>query len=322
MDSEIINLLGDTDIAGVSLLEWIVFTVILIVVAIGVHLLNHKAKKHSDEVLKEKAEDYLKKAEEIERTPMPFLMTVVLIMAVVAEAAGFSYIFSNYLIHDGSNSTYQIAAVLGSLVVAGVLVPLTHVTGQHFYYNKKVNKARSYIEQDENSYKFELVDNMIDIDNTHKDDMLSKSVRLLSRITFDWKGRNITKKIFLPLFTFIFIAVLAVGSYTVREQTYYQKMYDETNDFKESKLELKKKNNGEKEVSNLPAYLLESAGSSTERIHTGKLMAEKKSNEMTYFVLAFLFLAIQALGIYSGMAWGFIGRFSTKAYDIKKYYKK
>lgn len=316
---DFLDLLYDIEISGVPLLHWLILTTIILAIVAIVYFIKYKKRKHSDEELFKKAKDYLKKVEEYERKPLPLMMILVLSTLVVVEAAGFAYIFSEYILPDGTGSDLRMAAILGAIVIALILVPLTHITGEHIYYNSKVNKALSYIENDKDKYTFDDVDNTIEIENTFDDDNKSKSVRLVSRINFEWKNQSIKKKYLAQIFTWILIATIATTAYIVRDQTYEQIAIDEKISMKQETKDSMYNEQKEEEISD---YLRDVVMESEEIHHVGKILAKERSNDTTYFLLSFLFLAIQVLGVYSGLRWGFVGRFSKEANEIKRGYKK
>lgn len=312
-----LNLFLDIYIADVPLYQWIILTTVILMITSTMHVIKNRIKQHSDKELHGNAKDYLKKAEEYDREPLPLLMVLVLVTLVFVEAAGFAYIFSEYILPDASGSEYRMASIFGAVVISMILVPLTHITGEHIYYNKKASKAKSYMELDGENYSFSKVDNDIEIENTKKDDNKAKSIKLISRINFEWKDQEITKKYLAQAFTWILVIIIATTAYIVREQTYEQIAIEERIQAKVESKENVAQNN------DINDYLKQSLAESEDIYHTGKIIAKERSNDTTYFLLSFLFLAIQVLGIYSGLKWGFVGKFSKEAYaDMKSYKKK
>lgn len=316
---ELLDLIAEIEISGVPLSQWLIFSLMIFTIVTIIYLVKNKLQGHKNKEMYEKAKDYLKKAEEYNRSPLPLVAVLTLATLVFVEAVGFSYIFSEYILPDASGSAYDLTAIIGGIVIAIILVGLTHITGEHLYYNSLVNKAKSYIQldldEDKSRYSFGELNRDIEVENTYDDNEKSNSLQFVSRIQFDLKNKNIVKKYAIPFFTLILVIIIAVTAYIVRDQTYEQLAIEERIEAKQETVSQTNKEN-----SHMSDYLRDSLIESEEIHHLGKIMAKEKSNDTTYFLLSVLFIAIQVLGIYTGLKWGFQGRHSKEAYKIKKGY--
>ncbi|XOB62353.1 hypothetical protein ACMC56_00750 [Campylobacterota bacterium DY0563] len=303
------------DKTGIELYYWIIFLVLMLTVAVIYNLYKDKKVSHNNKELFEKSKNYLEKVEEYKRKSMPLFILIILIFAVVIEAMGFAYIFSDYILSDASNSDLRIAGVLGAILIASILVPLTHITGEQIYYNKKIDTLESYFFGKKN-VEFDSIPHLR-IENTNEDDNLnSRASSIYSRIEPEIKKGKFVRKKYLPLFTAIIIIVIAVGAYKVREETYLTKEKRAAQNYEKHTATFNKN------TENLPAFLTDTAEDNADVQNRGIIESKRRSNLITYVILMFMFLGIQVIGIFSGMNWGFIGKDSKKAYFNMKNYKK
>ncbi|WP_419767150.1 hypothetical protein [Arcobacter sp.] len=304
------------DKTGVELAYWILLLAGLLIAAIVLNLLKNRKISHNDKSLYEKSRNYLEKVEEYKRKPMPLFILIVLIFAVVIEAMGFAYIFSDYILSDASNSDLRVAGVLGAVLIASILVPLTHVTGEQIYYNKKIDTLESYFDG-KKDVEFDSIPHLR-IENTNKDDDLnSRATSIYSRTEPEIKKGKFVRKRYLPMFTSLLILVIAVGAYKVREETYLTKEKRESQAFEEQA-----KASFNKDTKSLPSFLIDTSKDNADVQNRGIIESKRRSNLITYVILMFMFLGIQVIGIFSGMNWGFIGKESKLAYLNCKNYKK
>lgn len=301
---------------GVEILYWGIMLLSLIIVVIGYHFYKYKKVYHSNKELYSKSKNYLEKVEEFSRKPMPLFILLVLVFAVIIEAMGFSYIFSDYILSDASSSDLRVAGVFGAILLAGILVPLTHITGEQIYYNKKISNLETYIDLDE-KFNFNNVPHGMNIKNTHADDdVKSRAYNMYARTEPEIKKKNLVRKKYVPIFTGLLVIAIAVGSYIVRSETYYYKSKQMVEEFD------KRKSNFNQDTKGLPAFLIETAKDNAEVQNRGMIESKTKSNIVTYVILMLMFIAIQVIGMYSGMNWGFIGKESKLAFLNMKNYKK
>ena len=312
---EIIDLVYDK--TGVELVYWILLLTALLIAAIVFNFIkNKKVAGLIDKSLYEKSRNYLEKVEEYKRKPMPLFILIVLIFAVVIEAMGFAYIFSDYLLGDASNSDLRVAGVLGAILIASILVPLTHVTGEQIYYNKKMDTLESYFDG-KKEVEFDSIPHLR-IDNTNKDDdTKSRATAIYSRTEPEIRKGKFVRKKYLPIFTALLIIVIAVGAYKVREETYLTKEKREAQAF-----ENQEKATFNKDTKSLPSFLVDTSKDNADVQNRGIIESKRRSNLITYVILMFMFLGIQVIGVFSGMNWGFIGKESKLAYLNCKNFKK
>lgn len=303
------------DATGLEFTYWLFLLILMIILVVAYNYVKNKNIYHNNEELYKKSKDYLEKVEEYRRKPMPIFILLILVFMVIIEAIGFSYVFSEYLINDASNSDLRIAGVLGAILLASILVPLTHISGETVYYNKKIDTLDSYL-MNRNDIRISEIKHL-NIDNTYDDNNRNdRGYSVYARIEPEVKKGKFVRKRIMMIITLIVIAATALGAYKVREQTYLAMVKTETDKFES------KQSNFNKDISNLPKFMIETARDNANIQNRGVLEAKRQSNLITYIVLMFMFIAIQVIGIFSGMNWGFVGKESKQAYLNMKNYRK
>ena len=77
--------------------------------------------------------EYLRKSADLGRTPTPFLIWVLLVVLVIAEGLGFSYLLGTWMAMEGSANTHTILMIAIVLVLCVILVAITHFAGHQYY---------------------------------------------------------------------------------------------------------------------------------------------------------------------------------------------
>lgn len=303
------------DKTGVEFHYWAMLLGLLFFSAIGFNFYKNKKIIHSDKELYLKSKNYLEKVEEYKRKPMPLLVLLLLIFIVVIEAMGFAYVFSDYIIHDASSSDLRVAGVLGAILLASILVPLTHITGEQIYYNKKIDTLESYTDGNAD-FKYDEIPHLSVKKSFDDDGVNSRAKYIASRIEPEIRKGKLVRKRWIPIATAILIIAIAVGAYKVREETYLVKEKREAQKYEQKDVTYNQ------DTSKLPAFLLNVSKQNADVQNRGIIESKRRSNLITYAILMFMFLGIQIIGIFSGMNWGFIGKESKIAYLNCKNYKK
>lgn len=303
------------DKTGIEFYYWAIFLVVLIVGALFFNFYKYKKHSHSDKDLFLKSKNYLEKVEEFKRKPLPLMVLLLLVFIVVIEAMGFAYVFSDYIIHDASSSDLRVAGVLGAILLASILVPLTHITGEQIYYNKKIDTLESYVNGN-SSFKYDEIPHL-GVKNTFNDnDTKSRAKFIAARIEPEIKKGKFIRKRWMPIATAILILAIAIGAYKVREETYLTKEKREAQKYEQKSATFNQ------DTSKLPAFLVNVSKQNADVQNRGIIESKRRSNLITYAILMFMFLGIQIIGVFSGMNWGFIGKESKQAYLNIKNYKK
>jgi len=329
------------EISGLKIGAWLILLLISVIISWFVWRVINKVKEHGDKTLFEKAKNYINKAGDLERRTLPFSLFAILIFLLFIEASGFSYVFSQLMVDDASESMLHYAMIFGGFVVSIVLMFLTHYSGEELHRNsvlksidnEMASMASDIIFQDKNSYPR----NKISLEHTYSDDdaktVVIPQFNRMHQKYFDWKNLQTVRKSYISIFTLILILSIGVGAMFVRfyvfEQNvdhYQDSIVKEASSF-DIKTELyEEQSKGETKVNNtnpnLPSFFTEQSKLRDKYQRSSKVEAEKKASYVTYMVMMMLFFGIQVVGLIVGSRYSFVGNESVKAYKILKSYKE
>lgn len=329
------------ELSGLKVGAWFILLLISVVISWFVWRVINKVKEHNDKTLFEKAKNYIHKAGDLERRTLPFSLFVVLIFLLFIEASGFSYVFSELMLNDASESMLHYAMVFGGFVVSIVLMFLTHFSGEELHKNsvlKSIDNEMASIDseiilKDKNDYPR----NKISLELTNNDDnantVIIPQFNRMHQKYFDWRNIKTVRKYYISIFTFILILSIGVGAMFVRfyvfdkNVDYYQdSIVKETSSFNVETDLYQVQSKGETKVnntnSNLPSYFTQQSKLRDKYQHSSKVEAEKKASYVTYIVMMMLFFGIQVVGLIVGSRYSFVGNESKKAYKLIKSYKE
>jgi len=336
----VLNHILNYEISGVKVGIWLIMLGIVLVTVGILWLLKKIKSSHKDSDLYARANHYLHKVDETHRRNMPLLALLMLVVLVFIEAAGFSYVFSQFLLNDASKNMLQIAMVAGGILISIILVNLTHYTGVELHRNA-VLKA---IEKQINSAlytKEEIMGDLrgrneaISLENTFVDKDSKTSVApILSRIDSKYYDNSTlrTKRFYwTSIFTLITIVLIGVAAMYVRFNVYDMgahrhhnpigatQKFDVKTDF------LKELGDGSaggtQNNDNVPLHLKMAAQKGESYKRYSEIEAEQNASYITYGVMMLIFFAIQVIGVIMGVKYSFIGKQSAEAYSAKINYK-
>lgn len=342
--TDVYNVLANVlnmEISGLKISVWLILLVISIIISFLIWRIINKVKEHNDKELYEKAKNYIHKAGDLNRRTLPFGLFIILLFLLFIEASGFSYVFSELMINDASESMLHYAMIFGGFVVSIVLMFLTHFSGEELHKtsvlkaidNEMASLEKEVILEDKNNYPR----NKISLELTHNDDEAKTVVipqyNRLHQKYFDWKNFKTLRKYYISAFTIIFILSIGIGAMFVRfyvfekNVDYYQNsIVNETSSF-DIKTELYEENSkGEINIGestpNIPSYYSEQSKLRDKYQRSSKVEAEKKASYVTYMVMMMLFFGIQMVGLIFGSKYSFVGKESNNAYKVLVSYKE
>ena len=329
------------EISGLKIGVWLILLVISIVISWLVWRVINKSKEHNDKTLFEKAKNYMHKAGDLDRRTLPFSLFIVLLLLLFVEASGFSYVFSELMINDASESMLHYAMIFGGFVVSIVLMFLTHFSGEELHKNsvlKSIDNEMASLEKDtvledkgnfqRNKISLELTDN----DDDAKTVVIPQFNRMHQKY-FDWKNFRTLRKYYITAFTFIFVMSIGIGAMFVRfyvfdtNVSHYQKsIVKESSSFDINTELYKEKSKSvsqvEKSTPHIPSYYSQQSKLRDKYQRSSKVEAEKKASYVTYMVMMMLFFGIQMVGLIVGGRYSFVGEESKKAYKLLTSYKE
>ena len=162
----------------------------------------------SDNLYK-KSTNYLKKARETDRAPIPIYVAILIMVILGLESWGFSYIFAGYAIPGASEQVQQFGGLGIAIFIAVILSVLTHEVGREWYINFKLKEYR--ILKGHKEFKHDNTE--VTIDDTFDDDNHQEFEKLGNRI-----GVAHDQTYSKTIVTILFILVVAAGAWYVREE--------------------------------------------------------------------------------------------------------
>ncbi len=301
---------------------------------------NFYEKVDKDSESFDEAKAYLHAAGELGRKPTPTFIWVMIFILVVVEAFGFAYVLAGFTIPGASEATQQKGAVGVAMMLAILLVWLTHMTGQELHKNTLIKKIRRWYKNDNaggsNWRDLKPDEQLITIDNTFDDEKSPNYIRMLNRIDVNDKVKTTYTKTIL---TIIFIIAVAVGATYIRDQVLKQEIAsshenavnifnDDASPFASADASsdedigaLFGDTSAEDVKEDLGALFGgETLNSEKPDSNNNSIIDETnlKGGEATFLILGLMFVFIQILGIFFGMHWDFAGRESKEAYECLK----
>lgn len=254
--------------------------------------------------------DYLVYAGDNGRSNMHGLLWPIIIGMVFVEAMGFSYVLAGFTIPGASENVQQMGAYGIAFLISGLLIFLTHFTGHELYRNSKINDARMKWQQDGREHKLET--GTVPLSKPQSTDAgQPEYTRRINRIGSSVASYNMT------IGTMIFVAVIAIGATYVRGQVLEKMLHDDTVS------QTQQVNAAESPAADgldmsssvaLPAADSKSDAAAQEKAIGDGQNTQEKGGWGTFIVLAFIFIGLQALGIFFGFRWGFAGQNSEQAF--------
>lgn len=296
---------------------------------------NFYEKVDKDSESFDEAKAYLHSVGELGRKPTPTLIWIMIFLLVVIESFGFAYVLAGFTIPGASESTQQKGAIGVAIMLAVLLVWLTHMTGAELHKNTLIKKIRRWYKNDNkegsNSRDLKPDDKLITIDNTFDDETSPNYLRMLNRLDVNDKVQTTYIKTMLTIF---FIVVIAIGATFIRIQVLEQEIAsshksetmsifnDDASPFggtdvgEGDDLGTIFGDAAEDDASSPFGDDEKSVSANTAGSHSDSIedQTKRKGGEATFMILAIMFFFIQILGIFFGMNWGFAGRESKAAY--------
>jgi len=274
---------------------------------------SHLVRMVADTKMYARSKRYLAKVQEIGRSPLSLAGWALLFLLVFIESLGFTYVLAGYTL-PGSSEALQIPAALAiSLLVAIVLVFLTHAAGQEAHKRALIKKAREMWQQDETGRENLIGHEDARLEMDEEDDRGKSYIKLIRRLE---TNENATPGMpWRNILAAGVILLIAAGAFYVRYQTYESgQICDVIGGQKPSNIfsgigDLLQGNR-----SSLPSVITEPQHEAEQRGQTQQCAAEENANVTTYVILAILFIVVQIIGWTLGNRTGFAGKESYRAW--------
>jgi len=257
--------------------------------------------------------DYITKAGDNGRTPMPSWIWGLTVALVFAEAMGFSYVLAGWTIPGASETTQQYGALGIAFIISVILVAFTHWSGHELYVSTKVKHARREWAEDGRKHKFTT--GVIPLARSQSiDNEQPGYTQLANRV-----GTHESYKISIA--TVVIVLIVAAGATYVRGQVLEKALHQEVvgaNNQAEQSLKLNvdgldmSATEGDNQI--LPDADVAENKAVKDKEVMDEVSIDRHGGWGTFIILAFIFMFLQILGGLFGYKWGFAGQNSKAAF--------
>jgi len=253
--------------------------------------------------------EYLVLAGDNGRRHMPGWLWPIIMLMVFVEAMGFSYVLAGFTIPGASENVQQYGAYGIAFLISGLLIFLTHFSGHELYRNSKINESRS--EWQQAGRKRELKSETVPLSKPQNIDAdYPEYTRRINRIGTSVASYKVS------IGTAILVALIAIGATYVRGQV-LEKML--TAEVVSQTTKIESQAAASSDGLDMSEVSLPAADQASDNNAQVKAIDDSTSNDrhggwVTFIILAIIFSALQALGIYFGFHWGFAGQNSDMAF--------
>ena len=246
--------------------------------------------------------EYIKLAGDLGKRTMPAYLLLILMVLVVAEALGFSYMLGEWMAMEASENTHTLLMYAIVTVIAIVMLMITHAAG------KELNKTKllKAWHEEANEFSGQREHKVIKLNDPQSiDEKFPAFQRGLNRVA---KTNGDKGSYFMLTVAIISIVVIAVVSFYMR----YQQLEQTLNCPITHQVDVELKDPFGDDLP--PNDTKEQKESTGETIN--HLCGSKGQEGMAAFVmLSFIFVITQVVGIYTGYEYSFAGKQSKRAYE-------
>lgn len=258
---------------------------------------------------------YLNKVGDTGINPMKWYTWFLLVILVIIEAVGFSYVLADYISIDASEAVRKQITFGVALLISVLLVGFTHATGGEVYKNQQIGKVRLRWQNDPNKPNIIEPDSRVGLKSkSNEEDDHSPSWRQIAN-RLAKTNANFTKSWGVSIFTLVFISVVAIGATYVRGQVLEKYSIEIINGDSTSADNSFPSEPFELDTLPVPKELTDINDEADEKAKIDTVNADKKGGWMTFIMLAVIFVAMQVYSIYLGFKSTFSGAESSNAYD-------
>lgn len=243
---------------------------------------------------------YLHKVGDLGREKLPAWLLALLVVLVVAEGYGFSYLLAGSLAQDMSENARQIGTLAIAVVLCILLVFITHQAGHHLYRNLLLRRCRAEWDEHQRPGPFRSVTVKL-TDDQRIDDDAPEYTQCMNRLEphQNWWIVGVAA---------VFIILMAVLQVWMRVSAADLARVADTApsavtltvpDFQNLQL---------------PDVLTQPQQAADSKASADAATANKSENYAAFIMLSIIFVVTQAVGTYSGFKYGFAGKQSVQAY--------
>lgn len=265
----------------------------------------------SDETSFKRRLNYLGKAQDGGRTPLPGWMLFVLGVLLIAEGLGFSYLLGTWMAMEGSENTHLILMGAIVFVLAVVMLFITHSAGHQLYRTNLIRRCNKEWRDDGQPGRFASHPELSlqkDLENDRSlDEDQPAYTQCVNRV--GTSGSH-----FMLYLAVVAIIVIAVTSTWMRVKHLEAVQTEETMGMVSEANATPATADPSNPFGGLPAELGVTQAAADSKAKADAQDATKGEGIMAFAMLGFIFIITQIVGIATGYKWGFAGKNGKDAY--------
>lgn len=281
--------------------------------ALSARFYSYYDKLNKDAAFYDKCADYLNKVDERGRKPKSLGLWLGTIVLVLLEAYIFSLVLVPFMDDKVSSNQAVLAAWGLAIMIAVILVAVTHMMGFELHKNTLLNKARAWHASAKlkGDAKHLQPNSKIDLDHTYGDDAEPQYIQLINRIPHNAK---VGPSWVMSIIAVLLIAIFAFGAYWIRSLTINEL---ETVMVNGPSFETQMDSaDGDISLFALPEEAMNDAHKADSLAQGEAMSARIQAYKTTFLILSVIFVGIQIVGILVGFLRSFAGKQSR---DASKY---
>ena len=252
--------------------------------------------------------EYMRKSADLGRTPTPMWAWFLLVILVIAEGMGFSYLLGSWMAREGSANTHTLLMFAIVLVLCVILVALTHFAGHQYYRTSLLRSCFArYKERGSDEYSVHTVALKDDQDIDSREPDFKQTINRVGKHSHD-----------VGSYAGGIIAIIAIAFISI-VSTYMLVQNMEA--------EMARVVTGEAHVASssqasgnpfdallLPESVTSSQNAADSQAKNEEMNAFSKEGLAAFAMLGFIFVITQIVGMGTGYKYGFAGRESDQAF--------
>lgn len=248
--------------------------------------------------------EYLRKASDKGQKPAPLFIWTLLVVLVIAEGIGFSYMLSSWMASEASSNMVAIISVCVVFVICVIMVMITHQAGHQYRRTKLLRACFAQFKEGDNHAGLEV--EQVGLNDHGRDDRVPYYNQILNRIAKNPYDRGSYGWVYAAVILIVGIAILSTGlRYThmlneqARESAQMSGSSASFNPFSSS----------------LPEAVTAPQKAADDKAKSDVENGTSIEGMTAFLMLGLIYIATQAIGLLIGYKYGFVGNESKSAYD-------
>ena len=250
--------------------------------------------------------EYLRKAADLGRTPTPFLVWSLLVVLVIAEGMGFSYLMGTWMAREGSANTHTVLMVAIVFVLCVLLVWITHSAGRQY---RRTALLRSCFKRFKDLGAKEYSADLVSLEDDQAVDQQQPAFKqTLNRVA---ENSHDTGNYAWVITAIVTIAFIAITSTVMRVKN----MEGET--IRETAMQAQA-STGNPFAASLPTEVSQAQDQADKAAQADANTAKATEGIAAFIMLGFIFVITQIVGMGAGYKYSFVGRESGAAFKVTR----